>query len=185
MAAVDPETLGLRSCGEDVRAYELTRITDPDRVTLGSHVILDDFTFLQGRESLTIGDYVHVAMFASITGGGTTSIGSFATVSQGARLFSGTDVPDGSGLTDSTIPAEHRALKRSHLTVGDFAFLGANAVVLPGVTIGEGAVAGAQSLVRTDLEPWTIYAGVPARPLRSRPREAMLERAAALGYEPS
>jgi acetyltransferase-like isoleucine patch superfamily enzyme len=183
MAAVDPATLGLRAVGTEVRVHALTRITDADRVALGSHVILDDFTFLQGRESLTIGDHVHVAMFSSISGGGAATIGSFVTVSQGVRLFSGTDVPDGSGLTGSTIPPEHRAVVRSHLTVNDFAFIGANTVVLPAVTIGEGAVVGAQSLVRDDLEPWTIYAGSPARPLRARPREPMLRLAAELGYE--
>jgi acetyltransferase-like isoleucine patch superfamily enzyme len=174
MAAIDPGTLGLRACGDDVRIYGLARLTDPDRIALGSHVILDDFTFLQGRESLTIGDHVHVAMFSSISGGGMATIGSFVTVSQGVRLFSGTDVPDGSGLTGSTISPEHRAVSRSRLTLHDFSFVGANTVVLPGVTIGEGTVVDAHSLVREDLEPWTIYVGSPARPARTRPRERML-----------
>jgi galactoside O-acetyltransferase len=185
MAVVDPATLGLRAVGSEVRIFSLTRITDPDRVALGSHVVLDDFTFLQGRESLTIGDHVHVAMFSSIAGGGVVTIGNFVGVASGARLYSGTDVPDGSGLMGPTIPPEHRAVVRSHVTVRDFAFVGANSVILPGVTIGEGAVVGAQSLVLQDLEPWTIYVGSPARPLRARPPERMLRHAAELGYEPS
>jgi acetyltransferase-like isoleucine patch superfamily enzyme len=183
MAVVDPATLGLRAVGADVRIFSLTRITDPDRVALGSHVVLDDFTFLQGRESLTIGDHVHVAMFSSIAGGGVVTIGNFVGVAAGARLFSGTDMADGSGLMGPTIPPEHRAVVRSHVTLRDFAFVGANSVVLPGVTIGEGAVVGAQSLVLEDLQPWTIYAGSPVRPLRARPREPTLRLAADLGYE--
>ena len=47
--------------------------------------------------------------------------------------------------------------------IGRHAFLGTNVVVLPGVTIGEGAVVGANSLVTKDLKPWTVYKGSPAR----------------------
>ncbi|HEU0247399.1 MAG TPA: sugar O-acetyltransferase [Gaiellaceae bacterium] len=50
--------------------------------------------------------------------------------------------------------------------VGDDAWLGGGAIVLPGVTIGEGAVVGAGSVVTRDVEPETVVAGNPARPLR-------------------
>jgi acetyltransferase-like isoleucine patch superfamily enzyme len=50
--------------------------------------------------------------------------------------------------------------------VGDNTWLGANVVVTSGVTIGERCVIGANSVVTKDVEPFTIAAGVPARPLR-------------------
>jgi len=50
------------------------------------------------------------------------------------------------------------------------AFVGANAVVLPGVTIPDGCVVGAGSVVTHDLEPWMVCTGAPARPVRERPR---------------
>jgi galactoside O-acetyltransferase len=53
--------------------------------------------------------------------------------------------------------------------------VGANAVILPGVVIGEGAVVGANSLVTKDCKPWTVYVGSPARELKCRPRERILE----------
>lgn len=53
--------------------------------------------------------------------------------------------------------------------------MGANCVVLPGVTIGEGCTIGALSLVNRDCEPWTVYAGTPARPIKARPRERVEE----------
>ena len=46
--------------------------------------------------------------------------------------------------------------------------IGVNAVVLPGVTIGKGAIVGAGAVVAEDVEPFTIVAGVPARLLRRR-----------------
>ena len=44
--------------------------------------------------------------------------------------------------------------------------IGAHSVILPGVTIGEGAVVGAMSLVKTDVEAWSVCAGVPARMIK-------------------
>ena len=45
----------------------------------------------------------------------------------------------------------------------------------PGVTIGEGAVAASNSLVTKDLEPWSIYMGIPARKVREREKDEILK----------
>ena len=49
-------------------------------------------------------------------------------------------------------------------------FLGSNSVVLPNVTISEGAMIGAGSVVNHNIAPWTINTGVPARVIGERPR---------------
>ena len=54
------------------------------------------------------------------------------------------------------------------IAIGDHAWIAADAFVGPGVTVGEGAVLGARAVAFRDLAPWTIYAGNPARRLRSR-----------------
>lgn len=54
------------------------------------------------------------------------------------------------------------------IDVGADAFIGATAFVMLGVTIGEGAVVGAASVVVKDVEPWTVVAGNPAAPVGSR-----------------
>src|SRR5690606_13912745 len=53
--------------------------------------------------------------------------------------------------------------------VGDWADIGTNAILLPGVTIGKGAIVGAGAVVVEDVPPFAIVAGVPARFLRWRP----------------
>lgn len=52
--------------------------------------------------------------------------------------------------------------------IGSHCWISAGVIVLPGVTIGEGAVVAAGSVVTKDLEPWILAAGVPARKLRDR-----------------
>jgi galactoside O-acetyltransferase len=53
---------------------------------------------------------------------------------------------------------------------------------MPGVTLAEGSVLGACSLLTQDTEPWVIYMGVPARPILPR-KKAMKEKAKLLGYD--
>jgi maltose O-acetyltransferase len=55
------------------------------------------------------------------------------------------------------------------VTIGDHAWIGFRAIVLPGVSIGEGAVVGAGAVVSRDVPPFTIVAGNPARPIGRRP----------------
>jgi acetyltransferase-like isoleucine patch superfamily enzyme len=57
--------------------------------------------------------------------------------------------------------------------VGRGAWIGFDSCVLPGVTVGEGAVVGARSVVTTDVEPFTVVAGNPARVIRRLTEEEM------------
>jgi galactoside O-acetyltransferase len=57
------------------------------------------------------------------------------------------------------------------ITIQDKVWLGFDVVVFQGVTIGEGAVVGARSIVTHDVEPWTVVAGSPARFIRAIPPE--------------
>ena len=160
--------------GRNVTIFPLAKIIDPGAITVGSNVIIDDFVFIGRHEEMIIGNHVHVASHVSITGGGRCFLADFCGLSSGTRLLTGTDDFAGAALTGPTIPAEFRCVQRGWVEVGAHAVIGANAVVLPNVRIGEGAAVGAGSVVTRDLEPWTIYAGVPARPLKSRPRDAIL-----------
>ena len=81
--------------------------------------------------------------------------------------------PDGR-LNGSAIPAEFRETHRGTIILEPHAILGTNVVVLPDVTVGEGATVGAGSVVTRSLEPWGVYVGSPARRIKTRPREIVL-----------
>ena len=63
------------------------------------------------------------------------------------------------------------AAEPRRVVLEDNVWIGFDAVVLPGVTIGEGSVVGAKSVVTHDVPSYTVVAGNPARPVRSLSRE--------------
>lgn len=155
-----------------VTVYNGAKLIGVENMRFGSPVLIDDFTLIVARDEIVFGNYVHIACFASITGGERVDIGDYAAVSQGARLLTGTDDFIHGGFGNSTVPTEYRNALRAPISVGRFCIVGANAVVLPGVTIGEGAVVGANSTVTRDLEPWGVYIG--NRRYRERDRDSVL-----------
>ena len=62
----------------------------------------------------------------------------------------------------------HCPIKSGYVIIEKYVFVGANAIVLPNVRIGEGAIIGAGSVVTRDIPPYSIAAGVPARIIRER-----------------
>ncbi|MBS0340884.1 MAG: putative colanic acid biosynthesis acetyltransferase [Proteobacteria bacterium] len=89
---------------------------------------------------------------------GTISLGKDVLVSQGAHLCAGTH--------DCDSPQFQLVARPIH--VGARAWIAAEAFVGPGTRIGEGAVLGARAVAFGELEPWTIYSGNPAKPIRKR-----------------
>ena len=93
---------------------------------------------------------------------GEIEIGARAIVAQEAYLCTGTHA-----LEDPNLP-----LKVAAIHIGEDAFIGARAFILPGVKIGRGAVVGACAVVTRDVADGAIVAGNPARPLGTTPRTA-------------
>ena len=69
---------------------------------------------------------------------------------------------------DMDPPAAADLPRKGDTVIGNDVWIGQNAVILPGVRIGDGAIIGASSVVGSDVAPYTIVAGNPARPLRRR-----------------
>jgi galactoside O-acetyltransferase len=176
-------SLGLREVGADVTIWPQAKILNPEAISIGDSVIIDDFVFLVGRTNTIIGSFVHIASFTSITGGGEFVIEDFAGLSGGIRVYTGNEDYLGGCLTNPAVPYPYRVPIRSRVHICKHAIVGANCVILPGVVIGEGAVVGANSLVTKSCDPWTIYVGSPAKPTRPRPSERILQLEAKLRRE--
>jgi virginiamycin A acetyltransferase len=71
---------------------------------------------------------------------------------------------------------------KGDIVVGNDVWIGYEAVILAGVTIGDGAVIGARAVVTKDVPPYTIVGGVPAKPIRRRFPEDTIRRLLALRW---
>lgn len=68
------------------------------------------------------------------------------------------------------------------VTIGHDVWIGHGAVIMPGVTIGNGAVIGANAVVTRDVPAYSIFAGLPAKPIRRRFPEAISDRIEAMAW---
>lgn len=168
--------------GRDVRIDERAVIKNPDRVRLGDHVAIDAFVYLS--TALDIGSHVHIATMVSVIGGRDAKlvVHDFAGIAAGCRIVCASDdFLFGTGLTNPTIPPQFRGhVQVTAVTLEKHVVLGTNVIVFPGVTIGQGAVVAAGSIVRSDLEPWTVNAGNPAVKVGRRPKDVILKKEAEL-----
>lgn len=157
------------------------RVRYPDAFVIGEDSIVDDFCYFSTR--LTVGRGSHIASGCSIAGGAKfhCRIGDFTSLSSGVKVWCASNdfvhdliafVPDWVGASPITGDVE----------IGSYSGIGANAVVMPDNRLPEGTAIGALSFVppRFAFEPWTVYAGVPIRPVGKRDRERVLEQVARL-----
>jgi acetyltransferase-like isoleucine patch superfamily enzyme len=171
------------SIGDDVYIHDSVIIKNPGSVKLGSHIAIDNGVTISTQ--LEVGNYVHISPYCCFIGGRTIKITlrDFAFVAAGTKIIAGSERYTGEGLVNPTIPIEYRSLIFEEVVFDTFSGCGVNCSILPGVTLGEGAILGANSLATHDLEPWTIYVGSPAKPLRVRRKDIILKNARELGYE--
>jgi len=166
-----------RYLGNEVKIWPKAKLINTENISVGHRSIIDDFVFISaiGNE-VRIGKFVHIASFCSITGTGGFIMEDFSGLAAGVRIStSDEDYSKGTCLTNPTIPKEFRNVRIKEVVIKKHAIIGTNTVILPGVTIGEGCAVGANSLVNKDLEPWTIYVGSPAKPIRQREKGIILE----------
>ena len=71
---------------------------------------------------------------------------------------------------------------KGDIVIGNDVWIGYEAVILAGVTVGDGAVVGTRAVVTKDVPPYTIVGGVPAKPIRKRFSEAVIDRLLALQW---
>lgn len=171
----------LRSCGDDVFVNTNVEIRRPHLVNIGSHVAIDSGFYCTVQA--VIGDYIHIGPYVTVIGGGKAQLamGGFNTVGAGSRILCASDEFLGAGLVGMSPPEYRDNVICEAVVFQLFSSIGTNVVVHPGVTLSEGSVVGSCSLVTKDTEPWMIHYGIPARPIKPRPRKKMMEAARKLG----
>lgn len=167
------EQLGIKCGGDDVLVHASVVIIHPENLSIGNHVRIDPFCIMTAGGFVKIGNYVHISSHCTLVGGAGIEIGDYAGVANGVRIYSVSDDFSGRYLMGPTLPGAYREVTSAPVQIMRFAGIGASAVIMPGVVIEEGAVVGVHSFVRTKVDAWTIWAGVPARYIRDRLRDVL------------
>jgi acetyltransferase-like isoleucine patch superfamily enzyme len=127
---------------------------------LGQGTGITSRVFIEHPYNVYIGSNCNINQFAIIQGSpdGQIRIGDRVTISYGAII-----------LTASLSPNKNFSFnehENKSVIIQDDVWIAANAMILPGITIGRHAVVGAGAVVTRDVPPYTLVAGVPAKPVR-------------------
>lgn len=150
---------------------------------------------LNGNVKIKIGKSSYVSGGCQINGSNLLTIGSFVSIAHGVEFFtSNIDHPISFPTTfnlhsnarlvsesnDLDLPnfsnkIEQLKERKSSITIGSDVWIGRNALILPGVSIPNGCVVGARSIVTKPLEPYGVYVGSPARLVKYRFRKSVID----------
>jgi len=137
----------------------------PENIEIGGNVYVGHYTILKGyyKNTMVIGDHTWIGQQCFLHSAGGLRIGK--AVGIGPKVIILTSQHE---ALDRDLPVYFTPLKFAEVVLEDGCDIGAGAIILPGVRIGEGAIVGAGSVVTCDVPPYEIWAGVPARRIRAR-----------------
>ena len=151
------------------------RVTDvvlAPNVTIGAYTVIhctnEDSTH-QSASKLVVGEHTYIGEMNNIRlGGALVQIGRKCLISQQVSIIGSNHSIDRSRcIVDQPWDAS-----RLNVIIGDDVWIGCGAQVMPGVSIGNGAIVAAGAVVTKDVAAYTIVAGVPARYVKDRPNSA-------------
>jgi len=171
------------NCGIDFYINEDSHIRCNDTAKFGDHVAIDKGFYCTTQ--LTVGDYVHIGPYVSIIGSARSKmiLEDFCFIAVGSKIVAGSDDYNDCNLMGPLIPEKFKKLILTTIKFEKYAGCGANCTILPGVTLSEGSILLAGSLLNKSTKPWTIYAGNPARPIRTRDKEKIYKQEKAIREE--
>lgn len=163
--------MGFKSIGKCCRISRKASLYGVECMSIGNNVRIDDFCILSGN--ITLGNNIHISAYAALYGAKGIVLEDFTGVSARSTIYSAMDDFSGNFLVGPIHPIEYTNVTGGKVVVKEFAHIGANVVVFPNITIGEGCIIGACSMVRNDLEPWGVYFGLPVKRTNERSKEML------------
>jgi galactoside O-acetyltransferase len=156
--------MGFAEIGNGVLIDKNVVLVGTHKISIGSNVRIDAFAVIvTNNEEIAIGSGVHIAAGSKLFGTAGITLGSYCGISAGVSIFSQSDDYSSGALANPLVPMSLRKVKSSRVEVKPYAIVGANSVILPGVTIGKGASVGALSLVNKHVPDFTIVTGNPLK----------------------
>jgi dTDP-4-amino-4,6-dideoxy-D-glucose acyltransferase len=162
---------GFNRLGKNVRISQKASIYNPEEISIGSNVRIDDFCILSGK--IILGSYIHISAYSALYGKFGVTLEDYVTISGRVLIYSQTDDYSGEFMTNPTLPEDLIKVTGGEVIFKKHSIVAAGSIIFPGVTIEEGTAIGGMSLVNKNTEPWKIYAGIPAKPIKDRHRNPL------------
>jgi acetyltransferase-like isoleucine patch superfamily enzyme len=153
-----------RRFGDGVRIGRAAIVTHPETFEIGNGVFIGEQAFIQGRFDgrCVIGDHSWIGP-QSYFDARDLVIEEYVGWGPGAKVLGSMHI-----AVPTDVPIIQTDLEIQPVRIGAWADIGVNAVILPGVTVGKGAIVGAGAVVAQDVPAFAVVAGVPAKLLRWR-----------------
>jgi acetyltransferase-like isoleucine patch superfamily enzyme len=150
--------------GSNVIIEEGVRVFHPEHIEIGNNVYIGHDTILKGyyKNKMTIGSHTWIGQRCFLHSAGGIHIGEAVGIGPGVCILTSVHTEE------LGKPILYNDLKLSEVIIEDGCDIGINAIILPGITIGEGSIIGAGSIVTKDVKSYRIVAGNPAKLLRER-----------------
>lgn len=164
--------IGFASIGENVLVSRKASLYEPNKISLGNHVRIDDFCVLSGK--IKLGNYIHIAVHSVLFGGSAGIVmDDFSGLSSRCAIYATSDDFSGEVMTNPTVPKKYTRNVEKAVILHKHVIIGSGTTILPGVNIDEGVAVGSMSLVNKSLKAWGIYIGNPCRKIKDRSRKLL------------
>jgi acetyltransferase-like isoleucine patch superfamily enzyme len=136
-----------------------------DKVSIGSYAIIRPTNLYGGEvgQGLKVGNNSSIGPYGYIGCSGYIEIGDNVMISPRVSIYS-----ENHNFSETDIPMLEQGVTRSFVKIEDDCWIAANAVILAGVTVGEGSIVAAGAVVTKDVPPFSLVAGNPAQVIKSR-----------------
>lgn len=148
--------------GRGSKIYPSVRMDTPPyrSFRLGRHSVIESYCCINNAVGdVTIGDYSRIGIHCTVIG--PVCIGHHVNLAQGITVTALNH-----NFNDTNRRIDEQGITTKPVVIGDDVWIGANAVILPGVSIGSHAVIAAGAVVTSDVEDYTVVGGVPAKVIK-------------------
>jgi acetyltransferase-like isoleucine patch superfamily enzyme len=133
----------VKKIGKNVDIMGGVIIMSPQRLMVGHDVLINAYSIIGAQKGISIGNYVMLGYHVNLAS-------------------------TNHSYTNPKLPIKCQGEYGAPITIEDDVWIGANASILPGITIGKGAIVGANSVVTKSVNPYSIVGGVPAKHIKYR-----------------
>ena len=160
---------GFKSYGKNVLVSTRASFYGISNISIGDNVRIDDFCLLSAVNGyINLHSHIHISAYASIFGRGGVEMQDFSGISSYVSVYSANDDYSGNYLIGPINDADLTNVAIKPVMIEKYSQCGSHSVVLPGVTMSEGSILGANSLASKSLDAWSVYSGVPAKLIKER-----------------